>query len=103
VSQCQNERSQHRNRDKAMDILRSRLYVLELEKQRQAMKEIESSKKEIAFGSQIRSYVFHPYSQVKDHRTNVVNGNVSGVMDGDIDPFIDAYLRQHGAHDTGEG
>jgi peptide chain release factor 2 len=94
VASCQNERSQHRNRDKAMEILRSRLYLLELEKERKRIAAIESAKMEIAFGSQIRSYVFHPYTMVKDHRTEVETGNVNAVLDGEIDPFIDAYLRR---------
>jgi peptide chain release factor 2 len=94
VAACQNERSQHRNRDKAMQILRSRLYLLALEEERKRMEVIESSKMEIAFGSQIRSYVFHPYTMVKDHRTDVETGNVNAVLDGEIDRFIDAYLRR---------
>jgi peptide chain release factor 2 len=96
VAQCQNERSQHRNRDKAMEILRSRLYQREYEKKLEERREMEDSKLEIAFGSQIRSYVFHPYNQVKDHRTNLAVGNVQAVMDGDLDDFIDAYLRRLG-------
>ncbi len=102
VAQCQNERSQFRNRDKAMSILRSRLYALELAKRQEKLKAIESSKMELAFGSQIRSYVFHPYNQVKDHRTNTAIGNVQAVMDGEIDSFIDAYLRHSGAATTGD-
>jgi peptide chain release factor 2 len=103
VAQCQNERSQFRNRDKAMSILRSRLYLLELAKQQERLKEIESAKMDIAFGSQIRSYVFHPYNQVKDHRTGVARSDVGGVMDGDLDQFIDAFLRNQGANTVGEG
>ena len=103
VAACQNERSQHRNRDKAMEILRSRLYLLALEEEKKRMEAIESAKMEIAFGSQIRSYVFHPYNQVKDHRTNLANSNVNSVMDGDLDAFIDAYLRQQGAQPAGDG
>lgn len=95
VVACQNERSQHRNRTTAMKILRARLYELELEKQRQRMQELHKSKKDIAWGSQIRSYVLHPYRMVKDHRTGVEVGNTDAVLDGDIDQFIEAYLLQH--------
>ncbi|MBU5267194.1 peptide chain release factor 2 [Virgibacillus proomii] len=91
---CQNERSQIKNRESAMKMLRSKLYQLEIEKQQQELAEIRGEQKEIGWGSQIRSYVFHPYSMVKDHRTNLEIGNTQSVMDGDIDPFIDAYLRQ---------
>lgn len=93
VVQCQNERSQHRNRDAAMKILMARLYSMRLEEDREKMNSIGGGKKEIAWGSQIRSYVFQPYTQVKDHRTDVVVTDVQAVMDGDLDPFIDAYLR----------
>jgi len=92
VVQCQNERSQHRNREKAMKFLRSRLYALELQKRREAAQKSEDSKGEIAFGSQIRSYVLHPYRLVKDHRTKFEVGDTDRVLDGDIDPFIQAYL-----------
>lgn len=92
VVQCQNERSQLRNRDTAMRILRARLYELAQKKQREELAELMGEKKEIAFGSQIRSYTFHPYQLVKDHRTGVEVGNVEAVMDGEIDPFIRAYL-----------
>ncbi|HXG53534.1 MAG TPA: peptide chain release factor 2 [candidate division Zixibacteria bacterium] len=94
VVACQNERSQHKNRAMAMKILRSRLYELELEKQREKMETFHKTKKDIAWGSQIRSYVLHPYRMVKDHRTGVEIGNADGVLDGDIDPFIRAYLLQ---------
>lgn len=90
---CQNERSQIKNREAAMKMLKSKLYQLEIEKQQQELAEIRGEHKEIGWGSQIRSYVFHPYSMVKDHRTNVEIGNTQAVMDGEIDPFIDAYLR----------
>ncbi|MCC2251058.1 peptide chain release factor 2 [Virgibacillus sp. AGTR] len=90
---CQNERSQIKNREAAMKMLKSKLYQLEIEKQQQELAEIRGEQMEIGWGSQIRSYVFHPYSMVKDHRTNVEVGNTQGVMDGEIDPFIDAYLR----------
>ncbi len=93
VVSCQNERSQHKNRDVAMKILRSKLYELELEKKRAASKKIEDSKLDIEFGSQIRSYVLHPYRMIKDHRTKVEVGDVDRVLDGDLEPFIRAYLR----------
>ena len=92
VVACQNERSQHKNRAMAMKILRSRLYELELEKQKEKMDTLHKTKKDNAWGSQIRSYVLHPYRLVKDHRTNIEIGNADGVLDGDIDPFIQAYL-----------
>ena len=92
VVACQNERSQHRNRNMAMKILRARLYELELEKQKEKMEDFHKDKKEIAWGSQIRSYVLHPYRMVKDHRTGVELGNTEAVLDGDIDQFIQAYL-----------
>lgn len=94
VVACQNERSQHRNRAMAMKILRARLYELELEKQKEKMEDLHKSKKDIAWGSQIRSYVLHPYRMVKDHRTGVEVGNTDAVLDGDIDAFIEAYLLQ---------
>lgn len=92
VVQSQAERSQHRNRDTAMKILRSRLYQLELEKQREREAALASKKKKIEWGSQIRSYVMQPYTLVKDHRTNVETSNVQAVLDGDIDRFIEGYL-----------
>ena len=92
VVQCQNERSQLRNRDTAMRILKARLYELAQKKQRDELQELAGEKKEIAFGSQIRSYTFHPYQLIKDHRTGVEVGNVDAVMDGDLDPLIKAYL-----------
>jgi peptide chain release factor 2 len=94
VVQCQNERSQLRNRDTAMRILKARLYELAQKKQREELTELTGEKKEIAFGSQIRSYTFHPYQLVKDHRTGLEIGNVEAVMDGDIDAFIKASLLQ---------
>jgi peptide chain release factor 2 len=93
VVQCQNEKSQHRNKDMAMKVLMSRLYEQEKSKLEQKKQEIHQNQKEIAWGSQIRSYVFNPYRLVKDHRTNEEVGNLERVMDGDIDMFIDAYLR----------
>ena len=92
VVSCQNERSQLRNRDTAMRILKARLYEIAERKQREELAELTGQKKEIAFGSQIRSYTFHPYQLIKDHRTGLEVGNVDGVMDGDLDPFIKAYL-----------
>jgi peptide chain release factor 2 len=92
VVQCQNERSQHRNREMAMKFLRSRLYELELRKRREAAQRLEDAKGDIAFGSQIRSYVLHPYRLVKDHRTKFEMSNADAVLDGDLDPFIKAYL-----------
>ncbi len=93
VVQCQNERSQHRNRDSAMKILKARLYSLKIEEDRKKREVLTGGKKDIAWGSQIRSYVFHPYTLVKDHRTDLEVRDVQRVMDGDLDPFIDAYLR----------
>ena len=92
VVQCQNERSQHKNKASAMKVLKARLYRLEVEKEKETMKDLEDSKMDIAWGSQIRSYVFHPYNMVKDHRTKEETGNISAVMDGNIDKFIHAYL-----------
>ncbi len=92
VVQCQNERSQLRNRDTALRILRARLYQLYEKKQREELAELTGEKKEIAFGSQIRSYTFHPYQLIKDHRTGLEVGNVEAVMDGELDPFIKAFL-----------
>ncbi|MFC1475996.1 peptide chain release factor 2, partial [Candidatus Zixiibacteriota bacterium] len=92
VVQCQSERSQHKNRDSAMKVLRARLYQLEKEKEAEKKKDLEKSKKKIEWGSQIRSYVFQPYQLVKDHRTNHETSNIQIVMDGDLDPFINAYL-----------
>ncbi|MGA9571610.1 MAG: peptide chain release factor 2 [Candidatus Acidiferrales bacterium] len=92
VVQCQNERSQHKNREIAMKVLRSQLYELELEKRRDALNKLDASKPEISFGSQIRSYTMQPYQLIKDHRTKVERGDVQKVLDGDLDPFIRAYL-----------
>lgn len=93
VVTCQSERSQIKNRERAMKILKARLYERKIEEQQQELAELKGEQKEIAWGSQIRSYVFHPYTMVKDHRTNVEIGNVHAVVDGELDPFIDAYLR----------
>lgn len=92
VVSCQSERSQHKNKESAFKILRARLYQLHLEKEAEKMAEMEASKKKIEWGSQIRSYVFHPYNLVKDHRTNYETSNIQAVMDGEIDPFIYEYL-----------
>jgi peptide chain release factor 2 len=93
VVTCQSERSQIKNRDRAMKILKARLYERQIEENKKELAEIKGEQKDIAWGSQIRSYVFHPYSLVKDHRTGAEIGNVQAVVDGDLDPFIDAYLR----------
>jgi peptide chain release factor 2 len=93
VVTCQTERSQIKNRERAMKVLRSKLYEKKIEQQQQELAEIRGEQSDIAWGSQIRSYVFHPYSMVKDHRTSEETGNVGAVMDGELDPFIDAYLR----------
>jgi peptide chain release factor 2 len=94
VVTCQSERSQHRNRETALKLLKSRLYTLAQEEERKKRQAIEDQKGEIAWGNQIRSYVFQPYTLVKDHRLNLENGNVQAVMDGDIDRFIEAALLQ---------
>ncbi|TQR15749.1 peptide chain release factor 2 [Psychrobacillus lasiicapitis] len=90
---CQTERSQIKNREHAMKLLKSKLYQLKIEEQEAQLAAIRGEQKEIGWGSQIRSYVFHPYSMVKDHRTNEESGNVHAVVDGEIDPFIHAFLR----------
>jgi peptide chain release factor 2 len=92
VASCQNERSQHKNRERAMSMLRSKLYEHEMEKKREATRKIEDSKLDIDFGSQIRSYVLQPYRLIKDHRTKMEVGDVDRVIDGDLQPFIRAYL-----------
>jgi peptide chain release factor 2 len=92
VVQCQNERSQHKNKAMAMKFLKSRLYEIEIQEQKKKIDELNKTKKEIAWGSQIRSYILHPYKLVKDHRTNLETGNPNRVLDGDIDDFIEAYL-----------
>jgi len=92
VVSCQNERSQLRNRDTALRVLRARLYQLADQKRKAELEQLTGDKKEIAFGSQIRSYIFAPYQLIKDHRGNLEIGNVDAVMDGEIDPFIEAYL-----------
>ena len=92
VAQCQQEPSQHKNKEIAMKVLKSRLYQLEKEKQDKKMQEMHDSKDDIAWGSQIRSYVLHPYRLIKDHRTNIEAGDVDKVLDGDLDQFIEGFL-----------
>ena len=92
VTQCQTQRSQHKNKDQALKVLKSKLFQLEIEKQLLNKKELEGEKKDIGWGSQIRSYVFHPYNMIKDHRTKHEVGNIKSVMDGNIDDFIYSYL-----------
>ncbi len=93
VVQCQNERSQHQNKDKAMQMLKAKLYLLKQQENAEKASGIRGEVKEIGWGNQIRSYVMQPYTMVKDHRTNAESGNVASVMDGNIDPFINAYLK----------
>jgi peptide chain release factor 2 len=95
VVQCQNERSQHQNRANAMKMLKAKLYQLEKEKQQAKLDKVESGKKKIEWGSQIRSYVFHPYNMVKDHRTDFETSDVQSVMDGNITGFIKSYLMEN--------
>jgi peptide chain release factor 2 len=94
VVQCQNEKSQHRNRELAMKVLRARLYEREQQRKAEKLQELHDSLEDIAWGSQIRSYVLHPYRMVKDHRTQVETGNVDAVLDGELDELIEAYLLQ---------
>ncbi len=100
VVACQNERSQHKNRAMAMKILRARLYELEMKKKQEKLDALHSTKRDIAFGSQIRSYVLHPYRLVKDHRTGAENGNTEAVLDGDLSRFIEAYLEQKAGQES---
>ncbi len=93
VVTCQNERSQIQNREKALNILKGKLYQLEMQKQHETLQEFKTQDLSNAFGSQIRSYVMHPYNMVKDHRTNQETGNVAAVLDGDLEPFINAFLK----------
>ncbi len=93
VAQCQNERSQHSNKERAMRILLAKLADLEQQRQKEELRALRGEQKEIAWGNQIRSYVFHPYSLVKDHRTGVEVGDIQSVVDGEIDYFLEAYLR----------
>jgi peptide chain release factor 2 len=92
VVQCQNERSQHMNRAMALKFLKARLYELEMKVREKELEQLHSSKKQIAWGSQIRSYILQPYRMVKDHRTGMDVGNVEAVLDGDIDKFMEAFL-----------
>jgi len=101
VVSCQNERSQHKNRERGFKILRSKLYEYELEKKRVTSRQIEDTKLDIDFGSQIRSYVLQPYRMVKDHRTKFEVGDVDRVLDGDIEGFIRAYLLMRRAEQKG--
>ncbi|MDL2292980.1 peptide chain release factor 2, partial [Acholeplasma sp. OttesenSCG-928-E16] len=94
VVTCQNERSQIKNKETALSILKSKLLQIEIKKQEEELNQIKGEQKDIAWGSQIRSYVFHPYQMVKDHRTNYEVGNVDSIMDGDLDGFINAYLKE---------
>ncbi|MEC8563831.1 MAG: peptide chain release factor-like protein, partial [Pseudomonadota bacterium] len=94
VVQCQNDRSQHRNRATAMGMLKARLYELELRRREEAAAATEASKSEIGWGHQLRSYVLQPYQMVKDLRTNVETSDTQGVLDGDLDPFLEAALAQ---------
>jgi peptide chain release factor 2 len=109
VVQCQNERSQHKNRELAMKVLRSRLYELEIEKRQEETRKLDETKREISFGSQIRTYTLQPYRLVKDHRTKFEMGDVDRVLDGDLDPFIRSYLVSRrkgtlvGAEEAAEG
>lgn len=100
VTQSQAQRSQIQNREQAMNLMRAKLYQVQMKEQDAEMEKIKGEQKDIAWGSQIRSYVFHPYSMVKDHRTNYETSNVDSVLDGDLNPFIDAYLKWHLNHDT---
>lgn len=100
VVQCQNERSQHNNKEKAMQMLKAKLYLLKEQEQAEKVSDIRGEIKEIGFGNQIRSYVMQPYTLVKDHRTNAEIGNVASVLDGNIDLFINAYLKRQNKEET---
>jgi len=102
VTSCQNERSQHKNRDVAMKVLKAKLYALKEKEQQDKLSQIGGAKKDIAFGSQIRSYVLQPYQMIKDHRTKHQEGQVDKVLNGDIDPFIKAYLMQKASGTLGQ-
>jgi peptide chain release factor 2 len=102
VVSCQNERSQHRNKDSAMKVLKARLYDIKIKENQAKLEQIGGAKKEIGFGSQIRSYVLHPYQMVKDHRTKEQVGDVNRVLDGDIDQFIKAYLMKKSSGTLGQ-
>ena len=100
VVSSQQERSQHKNRQTALKMLKNRLYQLEAERQAKKKAELDATKQDVSFGSQIRSYVFQPYTMVNDHRTELKIPDVQRIMDGDIDPFIDAYLKKIGSGAT---
>jgi peptide chain release factor 2 len=102
VVSCQNERSQHRNKDSAMQVLKARLYDLKVKENQAKLEQISGAKAQIAFGSQIRSYVMQPYQMVKDLRTREQTGDVKRVLDGDIDIFIKSYLMQRASGTLGE-
>jgi peptide chain release factor 2 len=102
VAQCQNERSQHKNRAQALKVLKSRLYMLEQQKRDEQINKLYGDKGEIAWGNQIRSYVLQPYQLVKDHRTDHQTGNIEAVLDGELDPFIESYLRHRAKSRTKE-
>jgi peptide chain release factor 2 len=102
VVSCQNERSQHKNRAQAMKVLKARLYDLKMKEQQARLDQLGGEKREIAFGSQIRSYVLHPYQMVKDHRTKESVGDVNRVLDGDIDGFIKSFLMRKASGTLGE-
>ncbi len=102
VVSCQNERSQHRNRDSAMRVLKARLYDIKMKEQQKNLESISGTKKDIAFGSQIRSYVLHPYQMVKDHRTRESVGDPTRVLEGDLDGFIKSYLMKRAGGTLGE-
>jgi peptide chain release factor 2 len=97
IVECQQERSQHQNKEKAIQLLKSKLYQAEIQKRNEEKAKLEASKRKIEWGSQIRNYVFHPYKLVKDLRTGVETSNVNAVMDGDLDAFIKAYLMEFGS------
>ena len=103
VVSCQNERSQHKNRDVAMKVLKAQLYDMKQKEQQAKLEQIGGAKKDIAFGSQIRSYVLQPYQMIKDHRTKLQVGDVKRVLDGDIDQFIKTYLMQKASGTLGTG
>jgi peptide chain release factor 2 len=102
VVSCQNERSQHRNRDSAMRVLKARLFDIRMKEQQTKLEQIGGAKREIAFGSQIRSYVLHPYQMVKDHRTKEQVGDINRVLDGDLDVFVKSYLMKKSSGTLGE-
>lgn len=103
VVQCQNERSQFSNKDKAMQMLKAKLYLLKQQEQAEKFSDIRGEVKDIGFGNQIRSYIMQPYTLVKDHRTNEESGNVTAVLDGALDPFINAYLKKINRNEQPEG